>query len=306
MIMNYSLSTTEKKVVGTAILSLRGAKPSITVGFFFAQHGSSMEGRAGEPNGSLVTLSQNCRPVRSSTLTAIGAVDSQSTKRGFTVVTQSIGASVPAVFNFNSNQVRTVIRNGDVWFVAVDICNALGYANSRDAVANHLDDDERSTVANSDGRNGGGLLTIINESGLYALVLRSRKPEARKFAKWVTSEVLPSIRKTGSYQSNPSQIEAAYKLASHVAAVAAQTVFQAILSGDDASKYDRWMFRMDWHKETPTAWAAPIESDAMVVSIAELPQRLLESGATYATNHELLDIASACHQRLSQRLGKGH
>lgn len=102
-------------------------------------------------------------------------------------------------FSFNGDVVRVVQRDGATWFVAKDVCDALGYSNSRSAIADHLDDDERSTVANADSRNGGGSLTIINESGLYALVLRSRKPEARKFAKWVTSEVLPTLRKTGHF-----------------------------------------------------------------------------------------------------------
>lgn len=118
-------------------------------------------------------------------------------------MTQSIlafsEAASPAIFNFGNHSVRIIMRDGQPWFVAFDVCQALGYANSRKAVADHLDDDERSTVTNSDSRNGGGKLTIINESGLYALVLRSRKPEARKFAKWVTGEVLPSIRKSGGY-----------------------------------------------------------------------------------------------------------
>jgi prophage antirepressor-like protein len=106
-------------------------------------------------------------------------------------------------FNFGEHSVRVIMRNGEPWFVASDVCAALDYANPSDAVATHLDDDERMTIANGEshsGKRGGSrLMVIINESGLYALVLRSRKPEARKFAKWVTSEVLPSIRKTGSY-----------------------------------------------------------------------------------------------------------
>lgn len=114
----------------------------------------------------------------------------------------SLGASAKITpFNFNDNAVRVIDRDGSPWFVAADVCAALGYVNPRKAVADHLDDDERSTVTNSDCRPGHGAqqFTIINESGLYALVLRSRKPEARKFAKWVTAEVLPAIRKTGSY-----------------------------------------------------------------------------------------------------------
>ena len=103
-----------------------------------------------------------------------------------------------AVFKFNENDVRTVTRDGEPWFVAVDICKALGYLNTSKAVGDHLDADEKGVTT---GYTLGGeqKLTVINESGLYALVLRSRKPEARKFAKWVTSEVLPAIRKTGKF-----------------------------------------------------------------------------------------------------------
>ena len=114
-------------------------------------------------------------------------------------------------FQFNNNQVRTVVKDDQIWFVATDVCKALDYANPSDAVATHLDDDEKMTIANSDshsGKRGGSrFMVIINESGLYALVLRSRKPEARKFAKWVTSEVLPSIRKTGAYHASAVSLE---------------------------------------------------------------------------------------------------
>ena len=100
-------------------------------------------------------------------------------------------------FNFNSHDVRVVVQNGEPWFVATDVAESLGYKSPKDA-ASYLDDDEKgSATVRTPG--GDQKLTVINESGLYALVLRSRKPEARKFAKWVTSEVLPSIRKTGSY-----------------------------------------------------------------------------------------------------------
>lgn len=112
---------------------------------------------------------------------------------------QSQGTSVPAIFNFQSHEVRSLLIDGDPWFVATDVAQALGYSSPKDA-AEHLDDDEKgSAITRTPG--GDQRMTIINESGLYALVLRSRKPEARKFAKWVTSEVLPSIRKTGEYRA---------------------------------------------------------------------------------------------------------
>lgn len=101
-------------------------------------------------------------------------------------------------FNFNEHAVRVIQIEDAPWFVATDVAESLGYKSPKDA-ASYLDDDEKgSAIVRTPG--GDQKLTVINESGLYALVLRSRKPEARKFAKWVTSEVLPAIRKTGKYE----------------------------------------------------------------------------------------------------------
>ena len=105
-------------------------------------------------------------------------------------------------FDFEDFAVRVVTRDGEPWFVAADVCRVLEIANSRDAVSG-LDDDEKITVANPDGNPRAGIphqFNIISESGLYALIFTSRKPEAKKFRKWVTSEVLPAIRKTGKYE----------------------------------------------------------------------------------------------------------
>lgn len=100
-----------------------------------------------------------------------------------------------SVFKFEETAlVRSIIKNGDPWFVAKDICDVLGLSNPTVAL-NALDQDERSKFLL--GRQGE--TNIINESGLYALIFRSNKPNARKFRKWITSEVLPSIRKTGKY-----------------------------------------------------------------------------------------------------------
>ena len=100
-------------------------------------------------------------------------------------------------FNFDGAKIRTVLRNDVTWFVASDVCAALDIQNPTDAIK-RLDDDERSRFKL--GRQG--TASIINESGLYALVLGSRKPEAKRFRKWVTSEVLPSIRRDGQYQAD--------------------------------------------------------------------------------------------------------
>ena len=102
------------------------------------------------------------------------------------------------VFNFEKRDVRVVIRGSDPWWVAKDVCDVLGYENSRKALADHIDEDEKG-VTKCDTLGGMQEMSIINESGLYALVMRSNKPEAKRFRKWVTSEVLPALRKTGSY-----------------------------------------------------------------------------------------------------------
>jgi anti-repressor protein len=102
------------------------------------------------------------------------------------------------IFKENGWEVRTITKDGEPWFVAKDVCTALGFLNSRDAVNNHLDDDEKGVVS-ADTQGGKQNLRSVNESGLYALIFKSVKPEARQFRKWVTSKVLPEIRKTGGY-----------------------------------------------------------------------------------------------------------
>lgn len=103
------------------------------------------------------------------------------------------------VWNYESSEVRTVQVNGEPWFVLADVCKVLEIKNSRDAAAK-LDGDEKG-VALTDTLGGKQHVTIINESGLYTVILRSDKPQAKPFRKWVTSVVLPSIRKHGAYMT---------------------------------------------------------------------------------------------------------
>lgn len=98
-------------------------------------------------------------------------------------------------FSYKNNEVRTVEVNGEFWFVATDVCNVLDIVNATQAV-HRLDEDERSML--NIGRQGE--VHIINEYGLYNLVLASKKPEAKPFKRWITHEVIPSIRKTGKYE----------------------------------------------------------------------------------------------------------
>lgn len=116
--------------------------------------------------------------------------------------THTLGASAPSVFSFDSFDVRTLDRAGEAWFVASDVAAALSYRNASD-MTRSLDDDEADThivrIRSENGVEQDRELTIINESGLYSAILKSRKPEAKRFKRWVTHEVLPSLRKSGSY-----------------------------------------------------------------------------------------------------------
>ncbi|SDQ19566.1 ORF6C domain-containing protein [Carnobacterium viridans] len=108
------------------------------------------------------------------------------------------------IFKFESTEIRTQLIDDDPWFVAKDVCDILDISNSRDAVG-RLDDDEKATVGLTDGsqiRN----YSIVNEFGLYNLVLSSRKAEAKVFKRWITHDVIPSIRKTGGYQVSKDPI----------------------------------------------------------------------------------------------------
>lgn len=108
------------------------------------------------------------------------------------------------IFVFNRNRtVRTVDVNGEIWFVAADVCDALTVAHAASSLRN-LDSDEKGVhTVHTPG--GSQEMTTINESGLYSLILRSRKPEAKAFKRWVTHDVLPAIRRTGQYGGSPKE-----------------------------------------------------------------------------------------------------
>lgn len=126
--------------------------------------------------------------------------------------------------NKEFGQVRTVIKNQEVWFIGKDVASALGYKNTKDALINHVDTEDKTIIKRSeiatienylpktafsvnfvDGNIPNRGLTIINESGLYSLVLSSKLPTAKEFKRWVTKEILPSIRKNGYYSFNQNR-----------------------------------------------------------------------------------------------------
>lgn len=109
---------------------------------------------------------------------------------------------------FNSpefGEIRTIEKNGEPWFVGKDVAAALGYEKPTDAVRKHVDVEDRG-ISKMETPSGAQETTIINESGLYSLVLSSKLPTAKKFKRWITSEVIPSIRKHGAYMT-PDKLE---------------------------------------------------------------------------------------------------
>lgn len=102
------------------------------------------------------------------------------------------------VFNYNDNTIRTLFKDGEPWFVGKDVARILGYTDTFGALKKHVDGEDKQNCQNDSFKSNRGL-TVINESGLYSLILSSKLPTAKQFKRWVTSEVLPQIRKTGKY-----------------------------------------------------------------------------------------------------------
>ena len=105
-------------------------------------------------------------------------------------------------WSYENSEIRTIEKDGEPWFVGKDVAAVLGYSNTRDALAKHVDDEDKNTVVIRDGIQGNPNTIVINESGLYSLILSSKLPNAKKFKRWVTNEVLPSIRKHGAYMTD--------------------------------------------------------------------------------------------------------
>lgn len=205
-------------------------------------------------------------------------------------------------FNFEGNPVRTLLIEDAPWFVASDVAAALMYRDSFNMHRN-LDEDEKDThIVSTPG--GDQEMMIINESGLYSAILRSRKDEAKRFKKWVTSEVLPSIRKTGGYgQPDENRLYAAQALASQVAAQVSRTIFKAVMEGDDSWRHARWMFALAWNGkgDWDAPWAKAIANDAMVGTPEELAQ-MIESPDLLIDTHRLATLGSACAARVARTL----
>lgn len=216
--------------------------------------------------------------------------------------------STPSVFNFGTHAVRIVVRDGEPWFVAADVAAALGYLTAKDAARNLSEHQKGGHILPTPG--GEQRVTIINESGLYRLVLRSRKPEAEKFSDWVTGEVLPSIRKTGQYRhSQPAlpvgdadRTQAAFDIASRTAAEVQRAVFAAVMAGEQDWQYGRWLLSYAIDRETPAA-VKPLSYDAFVTTWGRLVKDV-STGECTRSSADLVNMATACTSRLQQRMGQ--
>lgn len=176
-----------------------------------------------------------------------------------------------SVFEYETQAVRMVLRDEEPWWVLSDVCTALEITNSRNAAA-RLDDDEKG-VHSMDTLGGRQELTLVNQSGLYNLIFSSRKEEAKRFRKWVTSVVLPSIRKTGSYSARPAPVaEPATtlleRLADPEARAALETTMRLVEFSKDLTPEQRVLaarvgLPIEAHYELPTT--NPIEVEAMAV-----------------------------------------
>ena len=155
-------------------------------------------------------------------------------------ITKAVEGSNIIPFSFEGSQVRVLDQVGESWWVLTDVCKVLEIRNAPDA-ANRLDEDEKSTVVTTDSGNPNADRTIINESGLWSLVLTSRKPAAKRFKKWITADVIPSIRKTGSYTmtvpETPEQL--ALRALSGLQSVVEKQREQLALAAPKAAALDR-------------------------------------------------------------------
>ncbi|MCF7995277.1 MAG: hypothetical protein K9L88_10605 [Chromatiaceae bacterium] len=201
------------------------------------------------------------------------------------------GVPAPLTFSFDQTfNVRVVMRDGDPWFYAVDVCKALGLGNTAMTVAK-LDDDEKSqvidssTVSSTDNGEINNLRTVVNESGLYTMILRCRdatKPGTmpHKFRKWVTNEVLTSIRKTGNYQLPEIDIP--------------QTM--ETVNSADLGKLSHivYMLKTNFHMQDSASWAAYArlrKEFGLEKGIANLPTMYLEQAVQILTEMNRLAFA---------------
>ena len=146
-----------------------------------------------------------------------------------------------SVFNFEGKDMRVVEIDGAPWWIGNEVATILGYSNPRDALRIHVDEDDKNSVVIRDGIPGNPNKAVINESGLYALIIGSKLPTAKKFKHWVTSEVLPSLRKHGTYIVGQENLELSNEELIAKALVAANSVLEERAKRIAALEHERNM-----------------------------------------------------------------
>lgn len=177
----------------------------------------------------------------------------------------------------NFGSVRVVEVDGDPWFVGRDVANALGYANTRKAIYDHVDDEDKMygvTIRDSIGRSQNP--AFINESGLYSLVLSSKLQSAKQFKRWITSEVIPSIRKTGGYISTTHDMTDAEIMAKALI-VAQRTI-------DDRDKRIRSLTEENNSMKPKALFADAVASSETSILVGELAKLLKQNGVEIGQN----------------------
>lgn len=183
------------------------------------------------------------------------------------------------VFNYNGNQLRTVDRNGDVWFVAKDVCDILELSDVSMATRN-LDDDEKDTSKVCTLR-GMQDMTVISESGLYILTLRSNKKEAKPFRRWVTHDVLPSVRKHGAYIT-PAKMEEMMKDPDVLI-----LILQSLKAEQQKVKALQAQAEIDKPK---VIFAQSVEASKNSILIRELAKMLKQNGCPFGQNRLFAEL----------------
>ncbi|MFP3453393.1 phage antirepressor [Bacillus sp. SIMBA_154] len=177
------------------------------------------------------------------------------------------------IFNYEEQQVRSVVKNEEVWFVAKDVCDVLEIGNPSQALS-RLDDDEKADIILNDGRQKREFATI-NEPGLYALILSSRKPEARKFKRWITHEVIPAIRKHGGYLT-PQAVEETLTNPDFIIRLATQ-----LKSEQEKNKYNE---RILEEQAPKVEFAVLIENSDGTISLGEFATQMKNAGIPMGRN----------------------
>lgn len=177
------------------------------------------------------------------------------------------------IFKFKEAQVRVVVQNGEPWFVAKDVCDTLDIANSRDALG-RVDEDEKGVVS-TDTLGGVQELQAVNEYGLYSLVLGSRKPEAKEFKRWVTHEVIPSIRKHGAYMTPKKLAESLLN---------PDTMIQLLTTLKEEQEKNKELSVILEEQKPKVIFANSVESSKTTILVGELAKILKQNGVNIGQN----------------------